>query len=105
MVGLFRRLGNAAFLVTVSIASMCGCASDQRIVRDGVAAREYYEARYQRLCVAQAGPSTCKPCQEAANDLASEIRAANESQKIGRLPKRARASLKDATKKLEAVCP
>lgn len=100
-----RRIANLVYLLLTLALSMCSCASDQRLVRDAVAARDYYQARYTRLCVAQVGPSTCKPCQVAANELRSELTAANEAQKTGHLPKTARKTLKAATKKLEATCP
>lgn len=93
------------FFIVILVICSSACASDFRLVRDAVAARDYYQARYTRLCVAQVGPSTCKPCQVAANELRSELTAANEAQKTGHLPKTARKTLKAATKKLEATCP
>ena len=105
MVAPFRWVLNRLVLALLFLVAMCSCASDRRIVRNAVAAREYYFAKYSARCFSQVIPANCKPCQAAANDLKREIQAANEAQKDGKLPKRARQALKEGTANLSKVCP
>jgi hypothetical protein len=77
------------------------CASDQRLVQDAAAAQIYFAHDYMRQCVKVKGPEDCKQWQVEINELKDEVQICNETQKIGKLPKRARGRLRELMKRLE----
>lgn len=107
-----------------AVALLClllvSCASNKAFVANQSAARIYQEDRYERLCVQQKGPGTCKDMQGILNTLERHepkgcdvtsptckpvglIPVANKVIQVGALPKQERAELKDLMSKLSKL--
>jgi hypothetical protein len=97
--------------------AVSGC-SDRAFVANAAAARIYWEDRYERVCVAQVGPSNCKDAREALLLLEHHepagcdpalgpqfcspkglIPVAQSVQKLGHVPKEEKAEILAAIKK------
>ena len=92
-----RGCGNLLFLLGVTVASFCSCASDKKLVADASAAYIWEEWEYEEACVAMKGKDCILWHTELA-DCHKVIQKANEVQKVGKLPKRAKLRLAECLK-------
>jgi hypothetical protein len=107
-------------LAACSISCSLLSPSDKKIVGDAQAARMYHENRYDRACVQEKGPPTCKRMQTILNTLTRHeprgcteqlppckvvglIPLANEVQQVGALPKMEKKELEELVRQLEAL--
>lgn len=92
-------------LVLLSLLSL-SCSliqSDKTLVANSTSAYIWEKHEYDRSCVniASTAPPSCKERYLLLQQLREDTTVANESQKIGKLPKSARKRLKDLLDRLE----
>jgi hypothetical protein len=117
-----RLLGEVvAVMLGVIFVSVCCSVTDKAVVANAVAARTYWEDRYERACLAHRGPPVvcadafdaltllerheppgCDPGKPGCT-VVGLIPVANRVQKIGRIPDAQRKELAAVLKRLEAL--
>jgi hypothetical protein len=98
--------------IVALLASACAL-SDKAVVANAVAARTYWEDRYERACVAHKGPAavcadafdalTLLERHSATGEVVGLIPLANKVQKIGRIPTAELKELVAVLKRLEKL--
>lgn len=100
-----KSIFGIALLSLLSTSCALVQTSDKNLVANSTSAYMWQHHVYKKDCVETSestAPENCKQRYSLLKELREDVHAANEAQKIGKLPESARLQLKTLMKRLEA---